>query len=160
MKGKFRTFLLTALDRYAIDRHRRSVAIKRDESGHRPIDPSPSDSALEVDFRVFELEYARAVVASALHGTETYCRAKGLASAWEVFRVQIVLPMLADAPRAPYAEIVSSLGFASPAEASNALTSAKRIFRRRLRETLIEFGADPQEVDSELRELGIYLRRP
>ena len=61
--------------------------------------------------------------------------------------------MLEGSEAPPYAQLVSDLGFSSPAEAANALTTAKRQFDRILREVIAEYAGEGAEIELELREL-------
>jgi hypothetical protein len=68
------------------------------------------------------------------------CQAKGRLDRWGVFKARLLDPIL-DGTRAPsYEELIARLGFRSPAEASNALITARRQFDRLLREIVAEYA--------------------
>ncbi|MCZ7591643.1 MAG: hypothetical protein M5U15_05600 [Kiritimatiellae bacterium] len=52
-----------------------------------------------------------------------------------------------------YAEIVQRLQFATPMQASNALTTVKRMFERTFRAVVQEYTGDDRDVDREIAEL-------
>ena len=62
-------------------------------------------------------------------------------------------PALDDAPPEPYERVIERFKFASPAAASNALVTAKRMFERNLRSVVGEYAADDAEIEAELAEL-------
>ena len=158
-RGRFRTLLLTSLDRFAIDQHRREFALKRGRAATMTLDDAVSGHhAAAFGGSDFEVEFAREVIAAALARTESYCHQTDQTVAWEIFRRQVVDPLLRGESRVPYADLVQELGLVSPAQASNQLTSAKRIFRRCLRQAFLDFGTPETELDEELRALGFNLR--
>ena len=67
--------------------------------------------------------------------------------------MRILLPIMEGAEPAAYADLVRQYGFQSPAQASNVLISAKRMFARLLREVISEYAFSEEEVESEIQEL-------
>jgi RNA polymerase sigma-70 factor (ECF subfamily) len=159
-RGRFRTYLLTALDRYAVSAHRRDAAQKRaPEGGFVELEEfdAPGDGAGQT--AAGDAEWARQVIAEALRRTQAECEATARESFWSMFDIRVVGPLLRGEPPPPYEELVARLGFQSPLQASNALTTAKRIFTRMLREVVAEYAASPEAVDAELQELRAVLAR-
>jgi RNA polymerase sigma-70 factor (ECF subfamily) len=160
-KGKFRTWLLTALDRYVISDWRHRSAVKRGGRGGESLStpknqglPAATASAPEV----FDLAWARALLAEVLRRMRAECEESGTAYLWGVFESRVLVPTLEGAPPLPYNELVARFGFASPVQASNALITAKRTFARILRAVIAEYaGAD--EFEAELRDLQQILAR-
>ena len=153
-RGRFRTILLTALDRYAVSLYRRDAAQKRAPDG--------GFVALE-DFDVAagggasvgsegDVEWARQVIAEALRRAKAECASGGRAACWGMFDVRVVGPLLRGEEPPPYEELIRRFGFESPLQASNALTTAKRIFSRTLREVVGEY-ANPETELAELRAI-------
>ena len=91
-KGKFRTFLLTALDRYVANQRRDERARKRSPSeaqilpidDHRDRAPS-ADPATDA----FDVAWARQVLAQTLRDMEAQCRERESAPVWEVFDCRV-----------------------------------------------------------------------
>jgi DNA-directed RNA polymerase specialized sigma24 family protein len=142
-KGKFRTYLLTVLDRYSISQLRKDTAKKQ-----RPNQPDadPHDPRFPVADRrrprTGDVEWARRVIDQALDLTENECKQKGQPSFWGVFELRVVGPML-DGIKAPsFAVIVRKFGFQSPSEASNALLTAKRRFMRNLESVVAQYAGE------------------
>ena len=104
------------------------------------------------------MEWARTVLAQTVARMEAACQAKGCLDRWAVFKARLLDPMLDGAETPTYEELVARLGFRSPAEASNALITAKRQFDRLLHEVVAEYAGPDADVEAELRELHRALR--
>ena len=158
-RGRFRTFLLTALDRYLVDEHRRQQAAKRAPASDLPPMPLedlpdlPTDSRQAQPDEVFNYAWATALLDEVLAGVETDCRRNGQAPHWEVFKARVLAPILGNVPPSPLAEVCTRLGIADTAAASNMIVTVKRKFRSVLLETLREHVDSPAEAEEELCEL-------
>jgi RNA polymerase sigma-70 factor (ECF subfamily) len=160
-KGKFRTFLVTAIYRWTIDQIRREKSGKRSpENGFVGLDiVSEAEPTLTVeDQREFDNVFVRQVLATAVHGLSRYCCANDMETAWTVFYRRVLSPALDIAEPTPYPELVTELNLGSVVEARNLLVSAKRIFRRQLESVVTEYSNDSAEVEAELTELRKLLR--
>ena len=160
--GKFRTFLLTALDRFLIDRLRYAGAKKRTPDGAEPMTsddqdqrlrsvPSPSD--------VFDVTWARGVLAATMQRMCAQCDASGRQDVWGVFQCRLVDPILHGTEPADYQQLAERFALQSPAAASNLLITAKRMYARVLRGVVAEYAHDDGEIESELEELRQILAR-
>jgi DNA-directed RNA polymerase specialized sigma24 family protein len=153
--GKFRTFLLAALDRFLIDHFRQRNAKKRSPDGipleigeHGdllPSPPQPSDA--------FDVAWARSVLAEALRRMRAECEASGRADVWGVFQCRLLDPSLQGTEPIDYEQLVARFGLQSPSQASNVLITAKRMFARALRSVVGEYAMREEEIDAEIREL-------
>jgi RNA polymerase sigma-70 factor (ECF subfamily) len=156
-RGRFRTFLLNALDNFVMSELRKEQAQKRQpQSGTVSLDNlSPGEQAGLAAHSAddFTLEWARAVLAEALARMEAACQTKSCLERWGVFKARLLGPALDGAPAQPYEELVLRFGFRSPAEASNALITARRQFARLLSEVVAEYAGADVDVEAELREL-------
>jgi RNA polymerase sigma-70 factor (ECF subfamily) len=157
-RGRFRTYLLTALDRYAVSAHRRDAAQKRAPAGGfvalEDFDVPASDGGPS---SAGDVEWARQVIAEALQRTQTECETTGRTNFWGMFDVRVVGPLLRGEPPPAYEELVARFGFQSPLQASNALTTAKRIFTRALHAVVAEYAESEDAVEEELQELRTIL---
>ena len=160
--GKLRTFLLTALDRFVHNQLRNERAKKRapadgvvftldERQDGSPVGERPSE--------VFDVEWARGVIAEALEQMRQECEATDRLDLWGVFKCRVVGPTLDGTPPVGYAELIRRFGFRSPSQASNALTTAKRMYARALRSAVAQYAMDSQEIESELIELKEVLAR-
>lgn len=157
-RGRFRTYLLTALDRYAVSAHRRDAAQKRaPEGGFVELEDFDVPAASVGRSFAGDVEWARQVITEALQRTQIECEATGRTSFWLMFEARVVGPLLHGEPPPVYEKLVERLGFQSPLQASNALTTAKRIFSRMLREIVAEYVKSEEAVETELQELRAIL---
>ena len=88
-KGRFRTFLLTALDRYAIDQYRNAES--REGSGERrPLGEAAEASSSASDpAEIFDLLWARQVLVDAVTRMQEHCLSNARPDLWEVCQAQI-----------------------------------------------------------------------
>jgi RNA polymerase sigma-70 factor (ECF subfamily) len=159
-RGKFRTFLLTALDRFIINQHRFDAAQKRSPGQVASIDeqPEPAQNG-SGPASAFELAWARQEIDQTLARMKEECQGSARMDLWEVFQARVLGPTLGQAAAVPYDELVSRAGFASPVQAANALVTAKRMFTRILRGVIGEYEADEAEIDSEIDDLHKILAK-
>lgn len=161
-EGKFRTFLLTALNRFMFNRIRDRQAKKRSPEHGRVV--SMGDYLEHPEFAEqaadeFHAVWAEEVIAQALLRMKTQCQRSGRSDMWGVFQDRIVGPTLAGTKPVGYGELIERFGFGSPAQASNALITAKRMYARILRTVLAEYARDDQEINEEIDELKGILSR-
>jgi DNA-directed RNA polymerase specialized sigma24 family protein len=154
-RGKFRTFLLAALDRYVIDEHRRATAKKR----------SPASGMLDIDQHreaiadpasrspAFDIAWAREVVGEVVATMRTQCDASGRIDLWEVFDVRYLKPATENIEPEPHESIARRLKLDSAHQAANLLTSAKRMFTRLFKAVVSRYAADEKEVREEVSDL-------
>lgn len=159
-RGRFRTYLLTCLERYAVGVIRQETAKKR----------SPGEGMIEdigehaetlgapgLNAEAFDLAWAKEVIAEALRRLRAECERDGKQGHWKVFERRVVLPILEGEGPVSYAELVEQLGFKSPMQASNVLLSAKRMFARTLKGVIGEYVSGEDEVAAEMDELHAIL---
>jgi DNA-directed RNA polymerase specialized sigma24 family protein len=155
-RGKFRNLIRTALRNYVTAAWRRETAAKRHPGpsklhgtdaleGH-PHDSAPPDEA-------FESAWARAVVAQACRRMKSACQKAERTDVWGVFDARIMEPLIHNVKPTSYEELVVRFGLASPAQASNLLTTAKRSFARALRAVVSEYAGEGADVEAEIEDL-------
>lgn len=161
-RGKFRTFLLTALDRFMIDLSRRrghrgsEGSLEDDDNGRSAADrPAPGEAD------AFNQTWAKLVVEQAIEAMRQQCSSHpDRERVFLLFEERELKPVFFGEPAPAYAELVERFQFASPSQASNALITAKRMFERCLRDVLGKYiqvradrwpGEQPLSAD-ELRE--------
>lgn len=160
--GKFRTFLLTSLDRFFIDWLRRQRAQKRSPGGERLMhidDVQGYGSAIDDPAGLFDVAWARSVIGEALQRMQQQCEDSGRADLWGVFQCRLVDPLLKGVPPVDYEGLVERFGLTSPAQASNVLVTAKRMYARALRSVVAEYASDEEEIELEIRDLQEILAR-
>jgi len=153
--GKFRTFLLKALDRFLFNQIRDAGAKKRaaGEGSEALGDRAEALSSGSEASHAFDVAWARGVVGQAVERMRDHCEATGRADVWGVFELRILLPILEGVEPADYRELVKRFGLRSPSQASNVLMTAKRTYERVLRSVVAEYARDAQEIDEEIGEL-------
>lgn len=154
-RGKFRAFLVTALDRFVIDEFHKAAAAKRapaEAPASLQMVAEPQHPSRE-DVDLFDVEWAKQAVGLAVGRMQTECESGGRGDVWGVFEARVLNSVLNDSEPVPYGQLVSRFGFATPEQAANVLTTAKRMFGRNLREVVAEYAEDEADAEDELRRL-------
>jgi RNA polymerase sigma-70 factor (ECF subfamily) len=158
-RGRFRAFLKTALDHFALNEARNERS--RNPAAHAaPLDegtdppdatPTPQDA--------FDVEWAREVIRQAVEAMKGECERSGRPDVWGVFEARTLGPILEHREPAPYGELVERFQFGSPAQASNVLVTANRMFARNLRSVIARYESHEEDVGREVDELRRILSR-
>jgi DNA-directed RNA polymerase specialized sigma24 family protein len=158
-KGRFRTFLLHALDQFLIDQKRKETARKRIPKDKLiPLDvtglPELPEAALRgSDVDCFTYVWKSTLIDQTLSEISLACREQGLQTHWSVFEDRVIRP-LCDTTEAPsMREICARYGIESESIASNMLVTVKRRFRAALRKNLRLTVLSQDDIDDELREM-------
>jgi len=154
--GRFRSFLLRALNWYAIDKHRQEMrtpkrqAIGTEWSGpsgdFEPVEDATPDRTFD---RVWACELLNEVIAEA----QEACRQAGQVKHWEVFGAWDLRPILDGTPRPPMKEICKRLGLESEKAAHNMSVTVKRRFRRILESRVRPLVGCEADVEQEINDL-------
>jgi len=154
-KGRFRTFLLTALGRFQVSQGRKARALRRTPGagGIVPFEECHEPEASVRPDRVFEVAWARQVVAEATRRTEAECRIAGREDVWGPLKARILDPALEAVEPLSYDELVRRYRLRSPLHCSNLLVTGRRMYVRNLRAVIAEYARDDEEVEQELRDL-------
>jgi RNA polymerase sigma factor (sigma-70 family) len=163
-KGRFRTFLLGALQNYLRDQQRRASAAKRgggrvlesleatnDQGGllYSPASPSPTPDI------EYDRAWAGAVLASALQRLEAECARDGHAALCAALE-----PVLfADTEAPAYAQIGRQLGMTEAAVKMAALRIRQRL-KKLIRDEVLQTVGSEHELEEELRYLLSLFREP
>jgi RNA polymerase sigma-70 factor (ECF subfamily) len=162
-RGRFRTFLIAALNNYCASQARAAAARRRrpaggfapgDVAAHDGTDARAADPSA-----AFDLDWAREVLSQAVERMRAQCRASARADVWGVFDARVLGPTLRESEPVPYGELVVQYGFASPSQASNVLVTGNRMFARVLKEVIGSYEQDPEGVEQEIRDLRDVLSR-
>ncbi|MCL4195609.1 MAG: sigma-70 family RNA polymerase sigma factor [Thermoguttaceae bacterium] len=155
-RGRFRTFLLTALDRFlanewdkvrAIKRggHLRQVALEMDDAESRfsrePADPCTPEQQ-------FERQWALTVLDRTLAGLREEYAGRGQAATFDALKPTL----LGSREAQPYASLAEDLGV-TQGSVKVMVSRLRERYRQRLLEEIAHTVASPDEVDSELRHL-------
>jgi RNA polymerase sigma-70 factor (ECF subfamily) len=161
-RGKFRTFLLTALDRFVSNELRSQRTIRRGGGNVRSLENEaliePADRG-ERPSDAFDVQWARGIIGEAVSRMKAACQQHDRPELWRLFELRVLGPALEARPAPSYASLVRQFGFETPAQASNAMVTAKRIFARALRDVVGEYTDDREQTDAEIMDLYDVLSR-
>ncbi len=159
-KGRFRNFVLTALQRFALNEARGARAKKRSPQSAVSLDAEAALPVAAPGTRdPFETTWAREVLSRAVARTREECLAAGRQDVWGIFDARVLAPAMEGAEPLDYATLVERFKLASPTQASNLLVTATRSFRKALREVIGEYEPDEKAVDEEIADLLRVLSR-
>jgi len=162
-RGRFRSFLLYALDKYLIDQFDKQAAAKRiprnrlisiDSLGPWDLpaavsESSPGDS--------YNYGWVAALLDQALSHVKARCDEQGMEVHWKVFYERIVRPTLEGAECPSLADVCERYGIEGKKKASNMLVTTKRCFQAALRECVRNTVAREEEIEEELGEIVCFL---
>jgi RNA polymerase sigma-70 factor (ECF subfamily) len=155
-RGRFRTFILTALDRFLADEWDKSQAQKRGgateilsldlAAAERRFDLEPADTA--APDQAFDRQWALALLETVLNRLEDEYRCDGKANWFGALQ-----PTLTGARESqPYAELAANLG-SSEGAVKVAVHRLRKRYRVLLQAEIVETVATPEEAPEEMRYL-------
>lgn len=157
-KGRFRTFLLTALERYVVDVYRGDTRKKnRPKAGFVRLEFAelvnlPPAKVGVTPEQAFYYGWAADLLDQVLAEVkDEYC-STGRAKHWEVFRLKVLVPIFEDVKGPSLAEICRKYGIADESKASNMIITVKRRFRAVLKRHLRGLVRSDLEVEEEFRD--------
>jgi hypothetical protein len=162
-KGRFRTYLLTALRRYVAADHRRGHARKRVPSGEishldmAELHNLPALGSASSPDRVFMYAWAVDLLQRAMAEVEAECRSDGREVHWDVFYERVARPILEEEEAPALVEVCRQFRIEDEKTASNMVITVKRRFRATVRRLLEETLGSRGEVDDELNDLVAIL---
>lgn len=159
VKGRFRTFLLTALDRYVVSAHRAETAVERRpkngivslQSFDEASLPMPSE-VMKPD-EAFTYSWASVLLDEVLAEVEQECSREGKDTYWVVFRARVLEPIMDGTEPRPLTELCRQLGIRSETKASNMIVTVKRRFQAAMRRQLFQHVKSDEEVKQEICDL-------
>ena len=158
-KGRFRTFLLTALDRYATDVYHKETAAKRSPKGKMmPLETSDLTNLLEAQQelrpeQIFHYAWASEILNQVLSSVKKDCCDAGREAYWQVFRAKVVAPIMDNVQAPTLKELCAKYKIEDEAKASNMIAYVKDRFRSAMRRHLRQFVQSDSEVEDEFNEI-------
>jgi len=158
-KGRFRTFLLTALDHYVTSIHRKETARKRRPAtalASLDVESLPEMPAMEAQAspeHAFHYAWAAGLLDQVLTELRREYEATGRAAYWEIFRAKLLIPILDDGEEPSLSSICAEYGIETEKKASNILITVKRRFATILRQALRQQVQSEAQVEQELGDL-------
>lgn len=159
VKGRFRRFLLTALERYLKDAYRTTNAEKRGRhKGIVSLDAEemadlPSPWANLCPEQAFHYAWAADLLDQVLVEIRDEYQGAGRFNHWNVFQDAVLSPIRDGREVPALADLCKKYGIEGESTASNMLTVVKRRFRGVLRRRLRILVHSEEEVDQEFNEL-------
>jgi len=158
-RGRFRTFLLAALEQYLSQVHRHETSRKRvpkDKLFHLDqIDPSNLPEPVEglTAAQSFNYAWISDLLDTLLSEVQAACHNQNKTVHWQVFHDRILKPIMDNTPAPSLEEICDKYGIENPAKASNMIITVKRRFRAALKRHVRRAVADNEDIEEELKEL-------
>ncbi len=164
-KGRFRTLLLRALDRYLVSAHRKDTARKRipqdrlislEDFNFHELPETPRNLNSE---EIFHYTWACELLDRLLEEVETECRQRGMTMHWDLFNDRVLSPIITCVESPSLEELCHKYGVASTLKASNMIFSVKRRFRAAMKRLLRKSVASEAQINEEMRELMKFLAK-
>ncbi len=158
-KGRFRTFLLTALGHYVSNVYRNETTKKRMPKGRFvPLDEfnehdEPNISTTATAEEIFHYTWASNLLDEAITKVKNEYCSGGKENHWKVFDEEVLAPILTNAHPPSLTEICSKYGIDSTSKASNMILTVKRRFGTVIKQCLRQFVQSESEVEDEFNEL-------
>lgn len=155
-KGRFRTFLLTCLNRYVAKIQRAGRAKRRVPEGglvsleHVNWLNVPEPAHCTTPSEVFDYAWASALLDQVLGAVRRKCCETGNRVDWELFRERFLTPIL-DNSEVPSLDCLSQkYGISKPAQASKMILRVKSVFRAALRREVRQLVDSDDELEDEI----------
>ena len=160
-KGRFRDLLKSSLRNFVTGEIRKREAAKRggtssvvplDELEQEIAGPEPvSDS--------FDMAWLQMLLSETLEKMKEGCAISESHHVWKIFEARILRPALEGVDPPPYEELIAKFGLRSPAQATNALATGKRMFARHLRAVIAQYETGDKAVRAEIDSLRLFLSK-
>lgn len=164
-RGRFRSFMLTSLQNYLREQHRKQTRRKRaPRDGHVVALGELENSVAELSAEsapeaAFGSQWVMTLVQQVLERVREECKSMGQDAHWAVFEDRVIRPMLNDELPTPYGDLVARLKLKNRAQASNMIVTIKRRFVRALMDEIAQTIDNGDEPEEELFDLLRDLER-
>jgi len=141
-KGRFRSFLLMALNRYLANARKYDMRQRRIPAGRLiPLELAEPPELSQLAARsepeaCFHYAWVSALLERVLEELEADCHRDGKAVHWHLFHERVLAPILDRTTPVPLAAVCVRYGIRDEGQASNMIVTVKRRFRKLLREHL------------------------
>ena len=162
-KGRFRSFLLIALNRYLITVKKGETAQKRIQKGKLvslDVEDLPelcmATSELTAEDS-FNYAWVSSLLEEVIKEVEAKCHEDGKTVHWHVFYDRVLEPIMEKTEAPSMKEICRRYGLKSESEASNMMVTVKRRFQRTMKDHLRNLVISEEQVDEEFSEIMRFL---
>jgi len=154
-KGKFRTFLLTALDRYAINVYEKETAQKRKPKGQLfQLDDIDMETVPETTpEESFHYAWLSELLEQVLSEVEQEYISTGKETHWKVFSARLLEPITNNSKPPSLPDICKEYDIKTETIASNMIGTVKRRLRNTLERCLKRFVTSDSDIQEEIEEL-------
>lgn len=158
-KGRFRTFLLTALNRFLASKYRAQKAQKRTPAGGIVHEKTarwqnlPERSKINDPKEAFNHAWATALLDRVLSELRGDCFRTGKTLHWSLFEAKVLRPIMESSPSPPLAKLCQAYGIEDAAKASNMIVTVKRRFQFFLRKCVRHFVGSDEDIDEEIGDM-------
>jgi RNA polymerase sigma-70 factor (ECF subfamily) len=158
-KGRFRSLLLIALNRYLGDVRERETAQKRMPKGQfvsiDRVEPPeiPQSIAESAPERTFDYAWVSALLEQVLEKVERQCREDGKDAHWGIFCDRVLHPIMDRGNPASLKEIADKYGVPDESKASNMIITVKRRLQAALKQHLRESVTSDEYIKGELEQI-------
>jgi DNA-directed RNA polymerase specialized sigma24 family protein len=162
-KGRFRAYLLTALDNYVANEHRRKIAKKKSPEGEllyieelEQISDAEVLSEMTPD-KMFYYTWASKMLDESINKVKDELCFSGKEKHWEVFYRKVLGPIFDDTSSLTLSEICNEVEIESESKASNMIVTVKRRFAKAINRTLRNYTSSDEEAREEFNQLKTIL---
>jgi RNA polymerase sigma-70 factor (ECF subfamily) len=158
-RGRFRTFLLVALEQYLARVHRKHTAKKRIPKDQLlqldKIDPAdlPEPVGQLTPEQSFNYTWVSELLDKLLVEVEAKCRSDDKLLHWQVFHDRVLQPIMENTHAPSLAKICDKYGIENAFKASNMIITVNRRFQAALKRYVRRTVANDADVEEELHEL-------
>ena len=164
-KGRFRSFLLHALNQYLIDEQRRETAQKRIPPAklvpldihHPPVLPQ-NIQKLEPE-QCFDYAWKTDLLERALNELKQWYLGRGMDTPWYLFRDRLLRPSLEGLDAPHFSQLCKKYGIEDETKASNILGTVKRQFQNVLTKHVRQTVMSGDVAEAELQEMFKFLKK-
>ena len=158
-KGKFRSFLLHALEQYLIDERQKQYAQKRIpkhklvslDDIEAPVFPHINTDMTAEEF--YNYGWMSALLDRVLSDVEAKCHEQDMSVHWNIFKERVVQPILKQQAPPSLENICGTYGIADRKKASNMMITVKRCFQAILQEHVRNTVISDDQTPEELQEV-------
>ncbi len=150
-RGRFRSFLFACLQNYVRDhwrgQRRRGVVTELIDLEVHGQCEYKGMSAPEL----FDVAWVREVLASVVERTKQECEAENRQDIWAIFTARVLEPCLHGVEPVAIEELAAKYNLQATNAVSNITLTGKRKFVRCLRQVILEYVTDPNDVEEEIQ---------
>jgi hypothetical protein len=164
-KGRFRSFLLHALNQYLVDEQRKAAAQKRIPKAKLVpldvVDPPSLPQAVDAcdDEQCFNYAWKAELLDRVLAELKEIYMGQGMEAHWFLFRDRLMRPSLDDEEAPALSDLCRQYGIENETKASNMLGTVKRRFQTVLTEHVRQTVISGEVAEEELKEMFTFLKK-